>query len=340
MGSIARRRISKSLADFWLQFLFWHARRQPWFARAAKPFFLGFAWRISGYLYGGTMANAARILGPASTPAQREDLARRIVGNFYDFVLDVGSCLGLSRRQMVDRIDRIEGRELFELIRTTGVTAGKGAIVATAHMGPFEVGAAALMEREKHLHVLFRRDALNLFEQTRSTLRKKIGVTEVPVDEGWTVWMRLRDALARDEVVLIQADRVMPGQKGQAVKFFDGHILIPTGPVRLALLSGSPIIPIFSARTPRGKIRLFIETPILVGEMPGGVSPDEALDRLAAMLEKYVRRFPEQWLENRPAWIEDAGKPLLQPAMTRKMEEWKRRIFRKRDEKMTGRPLQ
>lgn len=320
----ARRWINKASADFWLSFFFWHARRQPWFARGTKPFFLYFVWRYSEHLYGGTMANAARILGPSSTFAQREALAWRIIGNFYDFVLDVGLCLGLSPRQMVQRIDRVEGREIFEAARSRAVPgAGKGAIVATAHMGSFEIGAAALMEREKRIHVLFRRDALDLFEQIRSTLRKKIGVIEVPVDQGWTVWMRLRDALANDDVVLIQGDRVMPGQKGQAVQFFDGHILMPTGPVRLALVSGSPIIPVFSVRTPGGKIRLFIETPILVGDMPGGVSPDQALQKLAAVLEKYVRKFPDQWLENRPAWIEDAGKPPIRPPMKRKIEQWK-----------------
>ncbi|HET6250073.1 MAG TPA: lysophospholipid acyltransferase family protein [Tepidisphaeraceae bacterium] len=318
-----KRWANKASAEFWLNFFFWHARRQPWFARGTKPFFLYFVWRYSEHLYGGTMANAARILGPGSTFAEQEALAWRIIGNFYDFVCDVGLCLGQTRRQMVARVDCVEGRERFDAIRTTGHTAGKGAIVATAHMGSFEVGAAALMEREKRLHVLFRRDSLDLFEQIRSTLRKKIGVVEVPVDEGWTVWMRLRDALANDEVVLIQGDRVMPGQKGQAVRFFDGHTLMPTGPVRLAMVTGAPIIPVFSVRMPNGKIRLFIEEPILVGDVPDGISPDEAMNRLGAVLEKYVRRFPDQWLENRPAWIEDAGKQQIQPPMKRKIAQWK-----------------
>ena len=33
----------------------------------------------------------------------------------------------------------------------------------------------------------------------------------------------------------MQADRVMPGQKGQAVPFFSGHTLLPTGPIKLAI---------------------------------------------------------------------------------------------------------
>ena len=137
-----KRWANKASADFWLSFFFWHARRQPWFARGTKPFFLYFVWRYSEHLYGGTMANAARPnpLGPASTFAEQEALAWRIIGNFYDFVCDVGLCLGQSRQQMVARIDCVKDRERFDAIRTTGATAGKGAIVATAHMGSFEVG--------------------------------------------------------------------------------------------------------------------------------------------------------------------------------------------------------
>ena len=141
--------------------------------------------------------------------------------------------------------------------------------------------------------------------------------------------MRLRDALANDEVVLIQGDRVMPGQKGQPVRFFDGHTLMPTGPVRLAMVTGSPIIPVFSVRMPNGKIRLFIEEAILVGDMPGGISQDQAMNQLGAVLEKYVRLYPDQWLENRPAWIEDADKPRIMPPMKRKIAEWKARRARR-----------
>jgi hypothetical protein len=34
------------------------------------------------------------------------------------------------------------------------------------------------------------------------------------------MWLRLREALQRDEVVMMQADRVMPGQKGSKFRCF------------------------------------------------------------------------------------------------------------------------
>jgi len=312
--------INLACADFWMNFFFWHARRQPWFAQWSKPFWMFGAWRLSDHLYGGLMTNAARILGPQSTPAQREALARRTMANFYDFVRDVGFAVGCTRQQLVAQIESVEGHVNYLAARKDG----KGAIIVTAHMGSFEVGVAALLQHENKIHVLFRPDQRNLFEQIRSTLRKKLGVIEVPVDQGWTVWMRLRDALQNNQAVLIQGDRVLPGQKGQAVKFFDGHMMLPTGPVKLALASGSPIIPVFSVRTPKGRIRLFIEPAIYVGE--GGLSADEALLKLAAIIERYIRRFPDQWLANRPAWVEDQDKPTPRPPAVVKIENAKKRI--------------
>lgn len=303
-----------------MNFLFWHARRQPGFARWSKPFWMFTAWRFSDHLYGGLMTNAARILGPQSTPAEQLALARRTMASFYDFVCDVGHAVGQTRQQLLDRIESVEGDDLYIATRQEKT----GAIIVTAHMGSFEVGAAALLRQERKIHVLFRPDERNLFEEIRSTLRKRLGVKEVIVDQGWTVWMRLRDALQNDEAVLIQGDRVMPGQKGQAVPFFDGHTLLPTGPVKLALASGAPIIPIFSVRTPKGKIRLFIEPPIWVGE--GHETPESALLKLGSIIERYVRRFPDQWLANRPAWIEDENRPTPRPPAIVKIEQVRRKL--------------
>ncbi len=45
----------------------------------------------------------------------------------------------------------------------------------------------------------------------------RLGVVEAPVDDGWTMWMRLRDALSAGDTVVVPGDRVMPGQRGRPV---------------------------------------------------------------------------------------------------------------------------
>ena len=57
-------------------------------------------------------------------------------------------------------------------------------------------------------------------------LEDAVGFLEAPVDDGLSVWVGLRDALLRNEVVLMQGDRVMPGQRGMRLPFLSGHMVI------------------------------------------------------------------------------------------------------------------
>ena len=291
------RWLARQAADFWRNFLFWGARRLPRVARRTRSFFLRGTWKYSPYLRDITLSNARRLLGDDSTDAQREALARAVIGNCYDFVCDVGQSVTLNRRRLLERIESVEGEERYAAARRDG----SGAIVVTAHMGSFEVGMAALRQREKRVHVLFRPDSMGLFEKSRSALRRRLGVCEACVDDGLPVWLRLREALAKNEVVLVQGDRVLPGQKGQPMPFLGGRMLMPTGPVKLALASGAPIIPVFSVRTAAGKIRLFIEEPI----RPAGLGADAAMSRIASIIAHYVRRYPDQWLVLHRPWCDE-----------------------------------
>ena len=295
-----RRSVRAAAAEFWLDLLFRTVAASPLLSKLIKPPAVAVAWRCSRAIRAAAAANARRIFGPDVAPARKAIYGRGAVSNFYDFVCDVGRARRMTREQLVGQIESIEGIDCYAAARALG----KGAIIATAHMGSFEAGAAALLEREKAMHVVFKRDATR-FEQIRSALRRKLGVTEAPVDDGWSMWLQLRDALVRDEVVMLQADRVMTGQKGSRVPFLHGHVLLPTGPIKLAVASGAPIVPIFAIRSESGRIRIHIEPHIVVE--PSDLQPHPALLRLARTLEAYVRAYPEQWLLFHPAFCEDAS---------------------------------
>jgi KDO2-lipid IV(A) lauroyltransferase len=149
---------------------------------------------------------------------------------------------------------------------------------------------------------------MSVFERLRSEQRARLGVIEAPVDDGLATWFKLRDALVANEVVLLQGDRTMPGQRGVVVPFLNGHVEVPEGPVKLALITGAPIIPTFAVLTDRATVRIILGAPVLVGGSdPGAVSPEVALSKLAAEIAEVVRRYPEQWLVLEKAWVEDRG---------------------------------
>jgi lauroyl/myristoyl acyltransferase len=290
--------IRKRAIEFWQDALYWQARSCPILGRTFKPLVMQLGWRCSAKVRDATRLNARRIFGPDVTMAQIHRYTGGLLSTFYDFVNDVGRCVDMSDDELRGQIESIEGTEHYDEARA----AGKGAIIATAHMGSFEVAAAALLEREKKLHVVFKRDT-NRFEQLRSSLRQRMGIAESPVDDGWGMWLRLRDALQRNEIVMLQSDRCMPGQKGQSVPFLHGHLEVPTGPIKLALASGAPIIPTVALRMPGNKVRIHTEPAIWVRD--SDESPHPALLKLTSILEKYVSAHPQQWLVLHRAFVED-----------------------------------
>jgi len=296
-------RLRARAAGFWLAAFFWAAEHAPRLTAAAgRP--LGRAiFLCSRATRRGTTANARRILGPGASQADVTALARRTLSSFYLFCCDIGRSFGLSREQLIAQIDSDSGRDRYDAARA----AGKGVIVVTAHMGSFEVGMAALRQVErKGIHVVFRRDPIARFDRQRSELRARLGVVEAPVDEGLRIWVRLRDALLNDDAVVLQGDRVMPGQKGEAVPFLGGTLMLPPGPIKLALATGAPIVPTFSVRMPGGKVKLFIEPAIEVGNKRAkDGAPHPALLEWARVLERYVKTYPDQWLLLQPALVED-----------------------------------
>ncbi len=291
-----RARLRRGAATFWIWILLWHLAHAPWVVWVLRPMILFFALRCSKSMLDGTGANARRLLGPGSSAAERRRLSHAVIRNFFEFIVELGRGHGVE--ELRSRIESIEGREHYERARA----AGRGTIVVTAHLGSFETGVAALREHEERVHVVFARDPLPIFERARAAQRERLGVIEAPVGLDWTMWVRLRDALRADEVILLQGDRVMPGQRGVRTVFFDGHVLLPAGPAKLALASGAPIVPVFAVLLPDGRVRIKMEEAVFVEE---GDCPEEVTRRLGRVIEGYVRRYPEQWLRVDRAWCED-----------------------------------
>ena len=81
------------------------------------------------------------------------------------------------------------------------------------------------------------------------------------------------------------------------VPFFGHPALTPIGPVKLAVRSGVPLLPLFDERLPDGRHRVRFLEPI---ETKPDDDPIELTARLTKIIEDQIRRAPEQWV-----WIHD-----------------------------------
>lgn len=285
----------------WIVALCHIARRAPALAPLFRAVGVEVTWRAAPNMRRAVLNNLRRILGPDANDRELARRGRQIYRNFFHFIVETASP-PLPPDVLAARIERIDGLEHFTAARDLG----RGVIIATAHLGAFETAVAGLRQIEPRLHVVFKRDELPVFDRFRAEQRAALGVTETPIDDGLQSWLRLREALAAGGTVLMQADRAMPGQRALVLPFLHGHMRLPLGIVRLAQLTGAPIVPAFAIRTQHDPRRIHIELcePIHVaGPEPGHA--DEALRRLAEVLAGVIARHPEQWLMLHPAWVEE-----------------------------------
>jgi lauroyl/myristoyl acyltransferase len=285
-----------SATPAWLGTFFQLAHAFPALARAIKPAACAFTPLALPSLRHATARNAHRILGRELSPPEQRDFARRVVASFYGFVLDLARASDMTAAALAAQVTHVEGLDDYRRARA----ARRGTILVTAHLGTFETGLAALAREERAVRVVFKRDGVAPFERMRARLHATLGIIESPIDDGIDTWLALRDALLRDEVVVMQGDRAMPGQKSELVPFLHGHLHLPTGPVRLARLTGAPIIPVFALRpSPTSGVHVLLKPPI------DAAGDQFALHALASAIADVVARHPHQWLSLGAMFHED-----------------------------------
>ena len=282
-----------------LRLFFVAARVAPWVLRSTRPVWVGGTWLVAGRVRAAVRDNLRHVLGAHATDRALNRTGRGVVGSFYDFVCEVAANHRSSLDELIGRIDRIEGGNAFLAERQNR----RGAVLVTAHFGNFEVGLAAMREKEERVHVVFQRDRQTGFEKIRSDLHRQLGIVETPIDDGMASWLALRDALQADGVVMLQGDRVMPGQRGAAVPFFDARIELPIGPAKLALMTGAPLIPVFAVRQGGGRVRIVLGEPI---EVPDAEAVEPALARVARSMQAVIAQHPEQWHVLHRAFLDES----------------------------------
>jgi len=237
-----------------------------------------------------------RRTAPNASAAERKRLLRNTFRYIADCQVDLYRLVGRSPNESPMLVE-LRGREHLEAARRVG----RGVIVATGHLGNYELGAAWLAALGYPVHGIVEDvhpSILKLLEQYRTAT----GMRTISRNRG------ARDAyrvLKSGEILLVVADRVIGDvSDGVEVPFCDGLRAVPRGPAQLSLATGAPIVLGFAVRTPEGprRYRITLEPPI----MPDGTEPDAAViltrkiaDRVAAA----VRAHPDQWFVFQPGWI-------------------------------------
>jgi KDO2-lipid IV(A) lauroyltransferase len=256
-------------------------------------------------------SHMARVLG---RPLGRRESGRMVAEVFANYGRYWAESLCLPSRTKAEILAGVTtfGWEHLQ----AALAEGKGAIVATPHLGGWEWGAMYLIAHG--LPVTVAVEPLrppDLFEWF-ARFREELGMQVVPVGPGaaGTILQALKDG----HVVCLLSDRVVAQVSGAEVSFFGAPAMLPAGPVTLALRSGAPLMTaaIYYGKQTTAHTLVFrppVELPA-AGRFRQSVQAGTQI--LAVELEHLIRSAPTQWHLVQPNWPDDPRlhKPWAGPA--------------------------
>jgi lauroyl/myristoyl acyltransferase len=281
---------------FWRRAARFGATRGPsWFVRWSPPVIgAGIALAVPDMRRTVSM-QLARARGHVSALRNALDVIRTFAtfASCLTEVLSTGSKNGLSPEAMVHCGPRVD-----DLLSRAG-----GLIFATAHTAGWEsLGSLLLREHPRRLMIVMQRERDEDARELQDSIRRATGdvrILHVQSDDplaSLPLMRHLRDGGA----VALQIDRVPPGMARRAVRLFGRPGAIPEGPLRLAQLTGAPIVPIFSARTGHRRYSVYVNEPVIVPRRAEARTIDAAAQHIADALGQFVSSHPTQWFAFNP----------------------------------------
>ena len=178
--------------------------------------------------------------------------------------------------------------------------AGKGVIVLAFHFGNWELTGMYLRYKGYPGQTIVRRIYFHKYDKLVNGLRKRFDVHVIYRDESPKKMLKV---LRGNGIMGIVPDQDIDSIDGVFVDFFGRPAYTPTAPVKLAMVSGAKVVPVFVVRKKDGTHKLIADRVI---NMPADDRSDEAVKRYTqqwtGVLEKYVRQYPEQWVWLHRRW--------------------------------------
>lgn len=190
---------------------------------------------------------------------------------------------------LIDRmVVEISGREHVE----KALRDGRGAVLFSAHLGSWELGAA-WCSRHFPFYGLVRHSDSPFQRELIETLRERSGLRTISKDSSMKHVVTL---LKNNEMIGALADQHW-GDGGMMVPFFGQETSTAPGPAAFSMLTGAPMIPVSFTRLEPFKFRLIVGKPL---EHPKEMKREEAVRCLTIRMneeyERMIRANPGQWL--------------------------------------------
>lgn len=223
------------------------------------------------------------------SPAQIEQIAKNC------FISMAKS--GIEVAFLIDRPELLKKHIHFENVHylQEALSQKKGVILVSAHFGNFPLLLAKISLEGYSIAGIMRTMRDRRAEEFFLEKRKRLKIKVIYSQPRKACVEQSIQALRNNEVLFILLDQHF-GSGGVMVDFFGKKAQTATGPVVLAQRTGATILPCFMVRQKDDTSKLIFEPPFVLEERP---TDEETvfsnIQRLTALIETYIRRYPAEW---------------------------------------------
>jgi lauroyl/myristoyl acyltransferase len=290
---------------FWRQYLDWATINMPFYTYPILHFFMTFFFFFFAAPARRIVLSNLAIILPGSSRALNY---LRVFRTFYNYAWTISEAA----------IHKLNNEEFaYEIIGAKWLDqlgAARGAIVLTAHMGNYDLGAALFAEKfNREIRLVRAPEPDRQTAHHLSASLEKSGEGAVKVDyntAGALLSFDLLNALRLGEIVSIQGDRVDDDLAETPAHLFGKHIRLPNGPFVLAQVAQVPIYPLFIARSGYRSYQIIVREPITVlrTERDREHNIGEAVGKWCRVLEQMLGERWDQWFAFAPGFLSDEQK--------------------------------
>jgi lauroyl/myristoyl acyltransferase len=265
------------------------ARFGPRFVIEHSPKFFGTAFALAlPETRQRVLRNLRRVKGERSFLNEQRD----VVETFTSYASCLAESLGIDRADGQNTELTLQGGAHLR----SALDVGRGVILVTAHIGPWDCAARLLAKDfSADVMVVMLAEPNEAARKVHDRVRERSGVRVMHVGEHPLDALPLLRHLKGGGVVAVQLDRAAPAGRVLSVELFGRPETMPEGPFRLAALSGAPIVPIFAHRLGYFRYEFSIEAPIWVDRQASHAELETAAASAARAMQSFISRHPTEW---------------------------------------------
>ncbi len=253
---------------------------------AAAPGGTAWFW-LSRAQRNAALDNYAAALGRERSDPQVARVARSAFQNYGRMLMDFLLLGSLTPQELMARMS-VDGLEHLD----AGLARGKGVIMATPHMGSWDMAGSYAGALGYRISAVAERFPGSLNEAVVAT-RQRFGLNVIML--GRSAVRGITEALQANGGVALLCD--LEQGPGLTVSFFGRRATVPGGPAAFALKTGASLVPACQYASAPGRYHVHLDPPLAVRE---GDTKESLMQAVINRFEDFIKERPDQWYAFRP----------------------------------------